>query len=785
MEAKARRQDVTVPKHSEMEEDAASGHTCGVCGRSFPLLSSLSQHMRRHTREKPYKCPYCDHRAAQKGTLKVHVRSHKLGLFGLTDQQVEPDTPEMAKRKPSKRKANDLEAERPDAGPFSCSICGQGFPQAPLLKLHMKRHRSAQDHGCRICGRRFRQVWFLQSHMRIHRVKAQLRGGEPPATINDVPQDPAVLANDECLYELCAKCGHFFADRKTLSIHDGVHKPCHSLLKDLEALQVTKKRFLESLGLTCVERKEDEVDINAGRRIPELDPVCSYQAWQLATRGCLAETTEKRLSWEDRPVDAEVAHDTAKGKYDSAKLEKTRKPIDVAASSAKKKKGDIGPEQGDKKSCHKERILLNGLGQAFYEALQHRTIKDKHTNRSPKQEDEKPLLCEQCDFHTADASSLRSHVRARHQDGKPSPVSDKVAYQSSSKASCYVDYLRKRSALLCQPYWNPYPGLPCELDIKTETLDGDVKTGDDVGSLLNLSAPAGNKRQDSVHNEGLPRHQCPYCSHATCYPEVLWIHQRVSHRVGKGSSAAPEWVLPANGIRCLKTSRRRRTGPPPFLEGKDCPMLTAPRSQRTKPPAGGSSAKQQAAKSQSGAKCKPPAKDAKSPDSRGRAKLEQKRSADGASKVSLPGRTATEGNFPKEGLGFMLSHGGFSDLDRRHTQRLPSPSLKGAGADLWASMGMWGHRDYSEPLLYAQAKSHDVVSDTTADLDVVSLMKSYSPHELAALYQHWGFVDPRLDPQAMLRLNGHFANEVHSSSEASKQVTSRSTSTSGSLHKGT
>ncbi|GLD59142.1 zinc finger protein 516-like isoform X1 [Lates japonicus] len=84
----------------------------------------------------------------------------------------------------------------------------------------MKRHRSSQDHGCRICGRRFRQAWFLQSHMRIHRVKAQMRGGknnEPPATINGVPQDPASLINEECLYELCAGCGNFFYDRKTFT----------------------------------------------------------------------------------------------------------------------------------------------------------------------------------------------------------------------------------------------------------------------------------------------------------------------------------------------------------------------------------------------------------------------------------------------------------------------------------------------------------------------------------------------------------------------------------------
>ncbi|KAK2830442.1 hypothetical protein Q5P01_018373 [Channa striata] len=70
------------------------------------------------------------------------------------------------------------------------------------------------------------------------------------------------------------------------------------------------------------------------------------------------------------------------------------------------------------------------------------------------------------------------------------------------------------------------------------------------------------------------------------------------------------------------------------------------------------------------------------------------------------------------------------------------------------------------------------------DINILSLLKNYSPHDLAALYQQWGFVDPRIDSQAMLQLNGNFGNEVHSSTEASKQVNSHSTSSSGSLHKG-
>ncbi|XP_034560957.1 zinc finger protein 516-like [Notolabrus celidotus] len=886
-------QKPTATIKTETEEDVTSGHTCGVCGRSFPLLSSLSQHMRRHTREKPYKCPYCEHRTAQKGSLKAHIRSHKLGLFSqnLSDKEGKmeqepknnteiPDPPEIVcttakahkvngkvKKRETKKKVKGKESAGADGESCSCTICGQVFPQVLLLKSHMKRHRSSQDHGCRICGRRFRQAWFLQSHMRIHRVKAQLKGGknnDQPATMNGVPQDPASLINEECLYELCAGCGNFFSDRKTLRIHEKLHKLNHSRTQTPNPAQEdvdtsekldAKKHFLESLNLTCVGQQVTSEESSLCRRIPELDPICSYQAWQLATKGRLAEVTEKCLGWEERLADAEVAYDTEKGEYIPLKQEKKRKQIDVPSSKIKKIKGDTvldqtlnGPAHakgGDKRICQKDRILLNGLGHAFYEALQNKKVKDVHftvkkTNniRSQDQEDRKPYFCEHCDFHCFDASLLRSHLR-QHQDflapySKHSTILDNFN-QSGSKPSRYMDYLRNRSALLSQPYWNPYTCPPIQ-DNKTEKSNGtEVKgqgqTTTNAGSLLNLSSSPINEGESTINQtlqkEGLLRHQCPYCSHTSTYLEVLWIHQRIAHKVDGSSPMAPKWAPCTNSPKSSKAGATpwRRTGPPPFLEGKDCPTLPAPRTQRTQPPgvATQSSSKHSGPKTQAGVP-KSKVKDSRSSDgtqSSGRTKLlpqkksgEHNQAVEGGSKSARPTsssstvhskstpsfqstskpkyrahRAAVEASFPQEGLGFMLArnHGGTSSNtpDRHHPRRQSCDSSSGPkGPDLWAAMNMWGHKAYLEPLQFAQGKN-EAAGEMPMDIDILSLLKNYSPQDLAALYQHWGFVGPRIDPQAMLQLNGSYGKEVHSTSEASKQVTSHSSSSSGSLHKGT
>lgn len=379
------------------EDDKIPGtYNCNICGRSFPFLSSLSQHMRRHTGARPYKCPYCDHRASQKGNLKVHIRSHKLGtlsshhsnedeeggaeeeetkvsegLNGSTsptksssacNKVVSGDTGEESRRKMPARSMKrekavtnqrpfccrlcGYEAQREDQllshiekvhitadadddtssvkeedvtesdamqgqgdGMFACETCGQVFTQAWFLKSHMKKHAGVLDHCCRICGRRFREAWFLKSHMKTHNTKSRSRSkaesAEPPATINDVAQDPDIFpASVTSVYQMCSKCGNLFHNKESLRAHDKVHSqnfarksPIRLRPSDDEGLPAAKRRFLEYFNLHSVEEKalEEEEDNEKkilGQRILELDPVCSYQAWHLATKGKIVEPME-------------------------------------------------------------------------------------------------------------------------------------------------------------------------------------------------------------------------------------------------------------------------------------------------------------------------------------------------------------------------------------------------------------------------------------------------------------------------------------------------------------
>ncbi|XP_050728529.1 longitudinals lacking protein, isoforms H/M/V-like isoform X24 [Eriocheir sinensis] len=48
-------------------------HLCSHCGKGFQSPKDLRRHVMTHTGEKPYLCPYCNHRANQKSNLKSHM----------------------------------------------------------------------------------------------------------------------------------------------------------------------------------------------------------------------------------------------------------------------------------------------------------------------------------------------------------------------------------------------------------------------------------------------------------------------------------------------------------------------------------------------------------------------------------------------------------------------------------------------------------------------------------------------------------------------------------------
>ncbi|XP_042632574.1 zinc finger protein 516-like isoform X2 [Cyprinus carpio] len=967
------------------EGKKSRGHTCELCGRSFPFLSSLSQHMRKHTREKPYKCPHCEHRSAQKGSLKAHIRSHKLDSLSQSTGGEEEDvdeegegekeggvpedqggcssptestsacnkvvTGEDATKTRKKGGKNDrtsgengkqsvqctvcrkrlssladleqhmqelhkvfrcelcpyetLQEEQLQAhiekvhpieeesvikevstiedaecvlskGEFPCEQCDQVFTQAWFLKAHMKKHQNSLDYGCRICGRRFREPWFLRSHMKTHNTKVKPKSDcYLPATVNEVAQDESNLVNEVCLYELCAKCGNFFHNSKGLLLHEQVHRnvelpPNNTFCSDKDLASVTKTSFLECLNLKPAGYEENPTEGILGKRIPELDPVSSYQAWQLATRGKLVEVSEKSLGWEERLADADVAYDREKGEYVLLRQDKRKKSLDSMASIPTKKRrgagtqgsntdhhsngesngqvsiGEQSPEnlsdteyqptsRPSRKNSQKTSECLEcgkgfrtqqqmvihmlirhgGLGETiggnglFRKAASSPSKAGESAGlfRDQKQTffgdtDKKPYTCEHCDFCTSEPSAIAAHIQTHHlairnwgqrSDALTSSLSQSQPHQTNHKG-----FPRLRNALLQQqPYW-PYTS---STHLERAALSNDASkteeeknkglessTSDKVeANLINLSMEADNEKEgvSSMLLKSLVRHQCPYCSYATLYPEVLWIHQRIAHKVDS-TTLVPKWA-PRNGLKGPKSllDFKRRTGPPPFLEGKDCPSLPQMRTSRTIPPdcsPGGmkkskpltSSIESSSSPSKTWHMATAPGASPHSSKhktiksrtdelagSRHKADVHQNSSSRRTASPQKTGNPKTGSRvvesslLPQEGLHFMLSSKHkLSDQrsSKAHAPQTPgrsdsqaqdTPSM--AGYDPWSRLNLRG------PSSHSQSKRQSTTDGPEPVTDILSFLKNCSPHDLAALYHHWGFNNAMAEQAGLAR----------------------------------
>ncbi|XP_034246547.1 zinc finger protein 205-like isoform X2 [Thrips palmi] len=107
-------------------------HACQHCGKDFKWASSLEEHSRTHTGEKPFQCKMCGKKFAFSGALTRHERIH-------TGEK-----------------------------PFHCEVCGKKFANSSNFVEHARIHTGEKPFHCAACGKKFAQSSHLVAHARRH-----------------------------------------------------------------------------------------------------------------------------------------------------------------------------------------------------------------------------------------------------------------------------------------------------------------------------------------------------------------------------------------------------------------------------------------------------------------------------------------------------------------------------------------------------------------------------------------------------------------------------------------
>ena len=92
-------------------------HECSVCQRQFNDARSVRVHQQTvHNKTRPYICSHCNHSAASRSALRIHMRQH-------TGEK-----------------------------PFECDLCEYTTSDHNSLRRHKMRHSGERPYKCPFCS---------------------------------------------------------------------------------------------------------------------------------------------------------------------------------------------------------------------------------------------------------------------------------------------------------------------------------------------------------------------------------------------------------------------------------------------------------------------------------------------------------------------------------------------------------------------------------------------------------------------------------------------------------
>ncbi|XP_077530395.1 uncharacterized protein LOC144142625 [Haemaphysalis longicornis] len=125
---------------------------CDICGDCFSTQEDLRAHLRSRHGDGPHgkhQCSFCPYSTCSRTHLRDHLRTH-------------------TKERPFRSHAAPLEGSQRVRRPYGCHLCPSSFSRRTHLEDHVRTHTKERPFGCEHCGQRFTQSSNLVRHRKTH-----------------------------------------------------------------------------------------------------------------------------------------------------------------------------------------------------------------------------------------------------------------------------------------------------------------------------------------------------------------------------------------------------------------------------------------------------------------------------------------------------------------------------------------------------------------------------------------------------------------------------------------